>query len=332
MTNQIISATRYNILQGRIEQIMGVGSGTYGYNQTINSSPVPIGKEVTAADMNNLYLDVFNARRHQTGEAGSTIRANYTVAEGGAYTDPDIWTVLTDPNAREFAEVSSDDTINEYLYKGFEDILDDIETNRFDASSVIAGQLSTINAGIDSTRTTVWGGNPPPSEINHEISFVFSDSNDRRAYFNAGGKIQIYATYTGGTPGDKTDSWQDMLDDATGVGRIQIEALTTRAFRTGGGSGSGTSSGIGTSELTSTYQQLYTVGGTGVYAANDYTIEAKLVGNDAIHVKIRFRDDATELGDERIDGTFKSIVNFIQPDSDEVSVPNPAATNLSTLQ
>ena len=66
MVNQVISASRYNVLQGRIDNILGIGSGDTGYNQTVTSSQVPVGKTVTAEDMNNLHTDYNKTRIHQT--------------------------------------------------------------------------------------------------------------------------------------------------------------------------------------------------------------------------------------------------------------------------
>ena len=67
MVNQIISAARYNFLQARIGNLLGVGSGTSGYNQAVSSSQVPQENLVLATEMNALYSDLIKIRTHQIG-------------------------------------------------------------------------------------------------------------------------------------------------------------------------------------------------------------------------------------------------------------------------
>lgn len=67
MVNQIISAARYNFLQSRIGNLLGVGVGTSGYNQTVTSSQVPQENIVLATEMNALYSDLIKIRTHQVG-------------------------------------------------------------------------------------------------------------------------------------------------------------------------------------------------------------------------------------------------------------------------
>lgn len=67
MTNQIISAARYNNLQARVGNLLGVGTGNIGYNQGVSSSQVPIESIVTATEMNQIYADLVKVRTHQNG-------------------------------------------------------------------------------------------------------------------------------------------------------------------------------------------------------------------------------------------------------------------------
>ncbi len=67
MVNQIISAARYNFLQSRIGNLLGVGVGTSGYNQAVSSSQVPQENVVLATEMNALYADLIKIRTHQIG-------------------------------------------------------------------------------------------------------------------------------------------------------------------------------------------------------------------------------------------------------------------------
>ena len=69
----LITAARYNNAQARVAAIMGTGSGTEGYGQTVNSSQVNTSNTVTAVHVNNLYTDLVAGRIHQTGGTPNTI-------------------------------------------------------------------------------------------------------------------------------------------------------------------------------------------------------------------------------------------------------------------
>ncbi len=66
-----ITAAQYNGLQSRINTIMGTGSGTNGYGQTLASSQVSAGDVITAADFDNLRTDLNKANNHQSGSNSS---------------------------------------------------------------------------------------------------------------------------------------------------------------------------------------------------------------------------------------------------------------------
>ena len=98
----LITATRYNALQTRVENILGNGSGTEGYGQTSASNQVAVGNEVTASHVNQLKTDIDRVNRHQTNQAAGTI-ASITIG--------DVPQVLLDAAADKlFAEQLSDYT------------------------------------------------------------------------------------------------------------------------------------------------------------------------------------------------------------------------------
>ena len=51
-----ITAARLNNLQSRIALILGTGSGSSGYGQTLASAPVAASSVVSSSDINNLSL------------------------------------------------------------------------------------------------------------------------------------------------------------------------------------------------------------------------------------------------------------------------------------
>ena len=69
----IITAARYNNLQGRVATIMGTGSGDEGYGQSLNSSQVAVSEKVTATHMALLFNDLAAGRIHKTNTSPSEI-------------------------------------------------------------------------------------------------------------------------------------------------------------------------------------------------------------------------------------------------------------------
>ena len=312
MVNQIISAARYNVLQSRINNILGIGSGNSGYNQDLDSATVPVGKTVTATDLNNLYNDFLNARVHQTGAVPGTI-----------------------------STVANEDEITEALHAAYESLIADIETDKF---LVGAGQALPQSAGIDSTRTALWGGDGTPAFVQHEFTLTWGNANQRRGFFNAGGEIRFTASLTNipiaGANAAKSQNWSDMLGNAQNVGMGTISFKHDQTTSTG----SGTGETVGNFNLTNSYRQIFTKsGGVGsVYEENDYTIYAKNLNDNGIAFKVVFTDDneagregatpGTDPADERVEGTLTSQIVLFRATGIYVAATDPAANTLVELE
>ena len=65
--NTLIIASDYNTIQSKIATVMGSGSGTVGYGQTVSSSQVGQYDKISVSQWNNLRDDIIRARQHQTG-------------------------------------------------------------------------------------------------------------------------------------------------------------------------------------------------------------------------------------------------------------------------
>ena len=260
MVNQIISAARYNQLQGRIAALLGTGSGDKGYDQSVDSSPVPIGDTVLVTHMNNLYNDFRDVYVHIYGILPTTINT-----------------------------VTSSNEITEALHAEYETMIADLETNRF---TVDADYADLEAAGVNSSRSasSLWGGSGDPQYLTHEFTITFSSANARRGFFNAGGEIRFSASLTPGTsnPSDpnyqKTVNWQSML---SGMGTISFRYSSTTK------TGSGTGTNVGNLDLTTNYQTIFTKTGSSSYTDNQYYIQAKEDNSSKIRFKITFQDDAT---------------------------------------
>lgn len=299
MVNQIISAARYNNIQGRIAALLGSGSGDKGYNETVASSAVIVGtREVEAGDMNNLFADFRDVYVHIYGVLPSTIAIVIVAAD-----------------------------INEDLFAAYETLIVVLETNRF---TVDADYADLEASGINSTRPQgyLWGGSADPQFLTHEFTVTFSTPNARRGFFNAGGEIRFSAVLNAGTsnPADpnyaKTVNWVAMLS-AMGTVRFGYTSTTNGSI----------TSTLGNLDLTTTYQTVFTKTGSATYTDNSYVIKAKLDNDSKIRFQVRFQDDANGIGgaDERVNGEMVSSVNQYRATGIYVSNPSPAYQKISDI-
>lgn len=187
----LITASRFNLLQGKIATVMGVGSGDSGYGQTLQSSTVSVNEIITAQAFNNLLQDILRARVHQTGAIPP-----------------------------QFQSVNIGDEIADSLFVTAGNVISLAETDRF----LLHPSQSTEALGINSVRNSPWNG-----ILRHEVRINFGSANAARHFFNAGGEIRLSANIVGGT-GAKTNTWRNKLSSmgtikmnynettATGVG------------------------------------------------------------------------------------------------------------------
>ena len=289
----IITAARYNSLQSRVATVMGVGSGDDGYGQNLNSAQVNVNDNVQAIDINQLYTDMANGRIHQTGATPSEIN---------------IVTQNVDI-------VLDSDTINKKGIVQFENLATTLENDKF----VAHGSQTTAEAAIAGTRTTAWNGT-----ISHIIDVTFVDANHQRHFFNAGGTIRFAANITYVGTSSKTIDWMTML---VNMGTVSMNYTSTTA------TGSGNGSAIGYHDLDASYQQIFQKDGSGLYAANDYRIEATKVSGTVLRFKVTFNDDNTgnPNTDENVLGVVNSTITQLRPTGSAVSLVSPTySTNGSS--
>jgi hypothetical protein len=294
-----ITATRYNNLQTRIATIFGNGSGTDGYGQSVASGQVSVGDTVTAVHINDIVNDMVKARTHQLGSSPTTVS---TVAVGDLIAE----NTSTNPNG---------------TLKGladFESLMSEIESGKF----LIAGSQSTAATGISNSSSSSWNGTRT-----HEVRMSFSNSNTIRHFFNSGGELRTSASLTGGS-GAKGSDWATMLSN---MGTIKMNYTQTTSTGTGSGSS------IGFYDLSASYQTIFTKSGSGVYAENDYIVQARSSSSTTVDFKILFQDDdagdQTGLGpgvDENVTGTLASTVSYLRASGSNVSVAAPAFSNTTT--
>lgn len=299
----IVTASRFNLLQGKVEEILGTGSGDSGYGQPLQSVQVSVGQIIDADLMDGLRADLAQARIHQTG------------------TIPDE---IGDINEE---EIIGEDQSGGDVTKGFADyetLMTDVETDKL----VFANSQVDTFAGITAPRSTQWNG-----LIEHEFSVTFASANDRRYFFNTGGEIRMSATLQNFS-NSKSQDWNDMF---VAMGTVKFSAHGTTATGVGGG---WTGSAIGNYEITSTYQEVFSKFGSGIYAENYYAISVKVSAANQLTFLIVFNDlDPTDDDidnpsypptDEFVNGDLTSIVEQ-QRTINAITVPSPAFSNIKSL-
>jgi len=304
---QKIEATDYNSIQNKIAGILGTGSGTSGYGQSVSSLAIAAGDKINLSGWLNLRADLRAAREHQLGTG--------TVSTGSATDGANLLVPATSL------------VITEALRNQYDLFADTVVTNKFLLGA--PGQSSTETV-ITFSKSGAWN-----STISNVITISGSASgagtaDNMRFFFNAGGSFQIQSTRNGPSAGAKDDAWTTMLSQA---------AVVTMDYANTTYSGSnGTVYNVGYNTLTTSDQVIFwKPAPAGNYAENDYYIYARKSANGAdVIFTLQFRDDdvgdQTGIGaavDENVNaagGTLDTSVSMIRPSGLNVSVLAPTSS------
>jgi hypothetical protein len=180
-----IQAIDYNSIRAKIESLMGEGSGQTGYGQSIFSTDVAKGHQVSKEQWDALRFDILNARVHQDGATPTIVEA-----------------LKGQP-----INFGPDSPNNQY------DIQANIATtNKWDIGP---GQFIVETAwnGVSSispiTRTTPW-----KNSVASTVTVTFSTVDQARWFFNSGGKIRFNSSRVGGSATAQNTSWTNILTNA----------------------------------------------------------------------------------------------------------------------
>lgn len=268
-----------------------LGPTTNGYGQTLTLSSVSAGDKITALQFTQAYTDILKIARHQGNHTQVEITGLPTITQGTKITAVDV--------------------------KKYQDAV----TYLADVSRryTVAAPEFSIEAISTSTRTTTWGSSGN-TQVGHEFTITFTTAADLRYYFNAGGKIRFSASRSGTSGGEtaQNTSWTNLLSS---IGTVSFDYTTAIGS-------AGSNLGIGGLDLTTTYQNIFTISPASTYTANDYTIRAKTnAGYTAIDFQILFNDDSKNAGSfDSVGGTLTSTVDSIRPTGSYVQVLAPSTT------
>ena len=163
----------YNNIQTKIATILGTGSGTNGYGQSLASSQLGANTVIDDAHWDNLRTDLLKARQHQTGANES---ANLT-------------------------DIAAGQLVDDAVVTQYENFATTVVDNKYIAG---LGQLS--DSGVSTGSTGVWNGTRTAY-----VTFTFSSADQARYFFNAGGYLTFYGSAGQATSG-KDLSWDQMTN------------------------------------------------------------------------------------------------------------------------
>lgn len=225
-------------------------------------------------------------------------------------------------------DVTSSDTITAVTWNNLMLDVKDLWDNRFspDASSLTTTTETSV------TYTSAWS-----SQVQQETTFTFSNENECRAFFNAGGKLGVSSSRAGGSSTTQNTNWTNLLN-AIGDVFLTHNDITAN---------SGASEFKGFYELTASYQELYNKFGSGAYATNYFRLEGRVdstTNPTIVYLRATWADEHTEgtgtgpdgipgtgddgYGNDTVDGTLTLNVRVQEPTggSSGISVAKPTET------
>jgi hypothetical protein len=173
--NDIITIADYSTLRSSAISIIGNGSATFGYGQSIQSVEKIAHEKISQTDWDLLRYDIVNARTHQDGVAPT----------------------ITDINEGQILSFT-----NNAQYSG---LASTAVSNRFNIGS---GRFLTESA-VSSTRSTSWN-----TLVVCEVTATFANADLCRWFFNSGGQIRIQSSRTGGTSNAQNNDWSSLTTAA----------------------------------------------------------------------------------------------------------------------
>jgi len=163
----------YNSTRAKVQQLLSTGSGTFGYGQSLNSTIVAQGNDITAVQWQALRNDIVNVILHQSGVVPPSL-----------------------------IEIKRGDLIQLQTLTRFNEILDGAISSRFN----IGSNRSIITLGTSESRTGSW-----TLQSQCILTVTFSNSDQARYFFNSGGKLRFSSSRTGGTSSAQNNAWTNIL-------------------------------------------------------------------------------------------------------------------------
>lgn len=286
----LITAARYNAMQSKVANVLGVGQGQFGYGQLVSSTQLSVKSVVTELEMQKLKTDIEKTHVHQFGALPSI------------------------PN------INNAQLITNAQYASYETASESVVTNK----NLIHPTQASLENKIQSVRSLPWGVITRDDTIVHRVRVQFNSTNHARYFFNAGGEIRFSASIANGN-GFKTANWANTLNSIgtvrfdyrrTYAGTLPVRNIgffqLTTEYQT-----------VFVKGNTDLYQNP-----TDPYESNYYMIDARLSDSlKDIIFRITFYDGNSNEYDESVNGTLTSSVSQYRPTGNYVEVATPGYVN-----
>jgi hypothetical protein len=171
-----VFAAQYVAIQNKAESMIGTGSGTLGYGQTVQSSDVFTGNTITKAQWDLIKFDIINIKFHQDGTIPPVVNVNFGDPIGFGPSSPNT---------------------------NYDILLNDASAKRF----LIAGSQSIVAAKASQTYSTPWS-----TQAQATLTVTFGDANQGRYFFNSGGKIRVTSSLVGAAVSPQITAWVNFLN------------------------------------------------------------------------------------------------------------------------
>jgi hypothetical protein len=176
-----IRTVDYNTVQTRVANVLGTGSGSLGYGQTVQSSQVTTSNNVTVNEWGSLRNDIINIYRHQNNSIPDT-------------------SVL--PEAIEGASVRYN--VSDAPVTVWDSLTSTLETNRINALPV--GRFGTSTASGIGTFVSF------ANSATAIVLFKWDNSENARFFFNSGGRLRVTTQFSPTLFNSQNTSWQATLN------------------------------------------------------------------------------------------------------------------------
>jgi hypothetical protein len=309
-----IRASDFNLFANDINDIVGIGANDSGYGQNhLVVTNATIESSVTTSLWDELLTSMFYAARHQ----GTALNSPTSTSDASW---PLEWVIQILPIITEDIENIRGNKLNsDVAYM-----------------TVTPNQISSSETYIDpNSGTPNWTS---ANQVYYEGKIAFADADNRRHFFNTGGEIRFDAVLSGvDVSHAQSVDWQTLL---SAIATVKLSHSLTESSASVG------TPGVGFNNLTTTYQLIYTKGGTGDYSGNQLNIYAKLSGTADIEIKMSF-DDAhaadtgswtndgggTWTGTDYVAGTLTITLDELIPSDtpDGVNLSSPTYSHISQL-
>jgi hypothetical protein len=171
-----VFAAQYVAIQNKAESMIGTGSSTLGYGQTVQSSDVFQGNLITKAQWDLIKLDIINIKFHQDGTIPPVVNVNVGDPIGFGSSSPNT---------------------------NYDIILNDAIAKRF----LIAGSQSVVAAKSSQTYSTPWS-----TQAQATLTVTFATADQGRYFFNSGGKIRFNTSLVGAASTSQINAWVNFLN------------------------------------------------------------------------------------------------------------------------